>query len=914
LLVKAIQHGISALGSGITKRFAVLFVLLVGLLLAVAAVYARYSWDEVRRERLEHLQQLAELGAASSQVFLQRYTERAVMLADELRARGATRDPAAALALMRRYQAADANIAAINLFAENGALVTSTAPGSKPGLPPHTADPVFVEDFERTQSTPGPLIGRVRFGARVDDWILPVRMRVPSERGPMMLSLVVPLSRHQAMWRGLSFPGDWAIGLVRDDGYLQSRHPPPTDTKSAFLEPHRGALLDALRRDGFPARGWVEGKGSLIGATQALVAFKRLDDYPITCYARMPAAEIWSAWWRHMRVPGALFGISLIAIVAAGLWAVRQQREREAERDAAERSLRASEAALKRQTILLEQSQRTAQIGAWELDVERGELYWTAQTYRIHEVSSGEYAPTWDSALSFFASDSAPFIRDAMQRALKTGEPWDLELQLITARGKRIWVRCTGAVEMRESHPVRAWGSFQDVTQRRRSEEQIIRLAHYDELTGLPNRNLFSTHLSHAISRALRNDSSLAVLFIDLDRFKHINDALGHDVGDEVLQIVAGRLGAALRASDILARLGGDEFVVIAEDIAHPDAIAGLGRKLLAAVDQPVVLRDQDFTLSASIGVSLYPNDGTDPQTLIKNADTAMYRAKEQGRNNLQFYSAHMGSANVSRLALETQLKRAVAEGNQFIVHYQPRVSARDGRITGAECLVRWVNPERGLVSPAEFIPLAEELGLIRDIGNWVLRSAVQQAAEWRRAGLPRIPVAVNISAQQLYAASFLDGLRDVLLEHRLDPDAIELEVTESVMMQRTQQVADVLNAIRTLGVPLSVDDFGTGYSSLAYLKRLPIYSLKIDRSFVHDVPHDVDDVTIVRAIIALAHNLRMQVVAEGVETGAQLDFLRGEGCDEIQGFLVSRPVPAEVLAPLLRAGRMDFALAAATA
>jgi EAL domain-containing protein (putative c-di-GMP-specific phosphodiesterase class I) len=247
-------------------------------------------------------------------------------------------------------------------------------------------------------------------------------------------------------------------------------------------------------------------------------------------------------------------------------------------------------------------------------------------------------------------------------------------------------------------------------------------------------------------------------------------------------------------------------------------------------------------------------------------------------------------------------------------VHYQPRVSARDGRITGAECLVRWVNPERGLISPAEFIPLAEELGLIRDIGNWVLRSAVQQAAEWRRAGMPPIAVAVNISAQQLYAASFLDGLRDVLLEHRLDPDAIELEVTESVMMQRTQQVADVLNAIRTLGVPLSVDDFGTGYSSLAYLKRLPIHSLKIDRSFVHDVPHDVDDVIIVRAIIALAHNLRMQVVAEGVETGSQLDFLRGEGCDEIQGFLVSRPVPAEALTPLLRAGRVDFAPAAATA
>ena len=338
--------------------------------------------------------------------------------------------------------------------------------------------------------------------------------------------------------------------------------------------------------------------------------------------------------------------------MVAGWWAVRQQHARESERDAAELSLRASAAALRRQSVLLEQSQRAAQIGAWELDVASNELYWTAQTYRIHEVTPEDYTPGWESSLGFFASDSAPFIREAMRRALAHGESWDLELQLITFKNRRIWVRSTGAAEIVLGKATKVWGSFQDITQRRKSEEQIIRLAHYDELTDLANRNLFNSHLSHAMNRAARNDASLGVLFIDLDRFKTINDALGHDVGDEVLQIVARRLSEGLRASDILARLGGDEFVVIAEDVVERDALTALAAKLLAAVDEPVIVRGQEFVLTASIGVSIFPRDGTDAQTLIKNADIAMYRAKELGRNCMQFYSEQMGSANVDRLAL----------------------------------------------------------------------------------------------------------------------------------------------------------------------------------------------------------------------------------------------------------------------
>jgi PAS domain-containing protein len=480
-----------------------------------------YSWRTVKQERERDLGNLVALGAASAQLFLQRYIERASMLAQDLADSGRAGDRAAARALLKRYHGADSNIAAIYLFDEAGGVLASSNNVADRDVPPHASDPVFGRDFKQVLASLAALPGRVRYGARVDDWILPIRAgrTDPRSARSFVVSIAIPLRRQQAVWQGVSLPDRWAIGLLRDDGYLQARYPAPADAKKAFLEPHSGALLERLQRERFPQAGTVEGPGTFFHADKVLVAFKRLDDFPMTAYVRMPASEIWAAWRRHMAFPALLFTVSLFAMVAAGAWAVRQQRAREAERDAAEQSLRGSAAALRRQTLLLEQSQRTAQIGAWQLDVEAGELYWTPQTYYIHEVTPHEYTPTWDSALAFFASDSAPFIRDAMQRALNTGEPWDLELQLITAKGRRIWVRSTGAAEISDGKAVRAWGSFQDITQRRRSEEQIIRLAHYDELTGLANRNLFGTHLSHAIMRAQRNDARLAVLFIDLDRF-----------------------------------------------------------------------------------------------------------------------------------------------------------------------------------------------------------------------------------------------------------------------------------------------------------------------------------------------------------------------------------------------------------
>jgi diguanylate cyclase (GGDEF)-like protein len=477
-----------------------------------------------------------------------------------------------------------------------------------------------------------------------------------------------------------------------------------------------------------------------------------------------------------------------------------------------------------------------------------------------------------------------------------------VELELTTARGAHVWVRATGATQLVDGRAVKVSGSFQDITDRRQAEERIRRLAHYDELTGLANRVLFTHQLNHAIARAQRYGKSLAVLFIDLDRFKNINDTLGHQVGDAVLKIVAQRLADSLRASDILARMGGDEFVVLVEEFSEPELVHGIAKKILDSVEQPVIVGEHELAVTASVGISTYPVDARDMQTLLKQADIAMYRAKEQGKNTFQFFSAQLGAPSAGRLSLEAQLKRAVQGQTQLILHYQPKVSVRDGSMTGVEALVRWQSPDQRLIPPNEFIPLAEETGLIGAIGRWVLHSACSQAVAWQCAGSAPLRVAINLSARQLYSPGLLSEVKAALQDTGLDPNLLELEITETVMMQNVQQAADLLRELKAVGVHLSVDDFGTGYSSLAYLKRLPLNTLKIDRSFITDIPHDADDAAITQAVIAMGHSLRIRVVAEGVEHQSQLDFLRRHGCDEMQGFLFSQPVPADEVQRLLTA------------
>jgi len=431
---------------------------------------------------------------------------------------------------------------------------------------------------------------------------------------------------------------------------------------------------------------------------------------------------------------------------------------------------------------------------------------------------------------------------------------------------------------------------------------QLDHLAHHDVLTDLPNRTLLQDRLSQAIEFARRQGRQLAVMFMDLDRFKHINDSLGHAVGDQLLQSVAQRLVGCVRHSDTISRQGGDEFVLLLPFIEHAEDSALSAQKMLAALALPHRIDRHDLQISVSIGISIYPDDGQDVETLIKSADTAMYYAKENGRNNYKFFEPDMNARAVHRQSIEVSLRRAL-ERQEFVLYYQPKINLHSGTIVGVEALIRWQHPERGLLPPSQFVPIAEDCGLILPIGRWVLREACLQVRAWLQAGLPPITVAVNTSALEFRAKDFLENIRATLEDTRSEPRYLELELTESILMRDAKSTDSMLHVLADLGVKLAVDDFGTGYSSLSYLRQFPIDTLKIDQSFVNRMTSSPDDATIVSAVISMGKSLKQRVIAEGVETPEQYAFLLAQHCDEGQGYYFYRPVVAEALATLLQTG-----------
>ncbi|GMR18109.1 MAG: hypothetical protein BMS9Abin33_0512 [Gammaproteobacteria bacterium] len=445
-----------------------------------------------------------------------------------------------------------------------------------------------------------------------------------------------------------------------------------------------------------------------------------------------------------------------------------------------------------------------------------------------------------------------------------------------------------------------------DITKRMENEERLSYMAHHDTLTELPNRTLFMDRLRQSLAHARRYSKRVAVLFIDLDRFKNINDTLGHDIGDQMLTQLAERLGESIRQDDTVARLGGDEFAVLLSDVETEQDVSQLAQKILLGLEQPFDVGGRELFMTASIGISLFPNDGEEPGTLLKNADIAMYKAKDLGKNNYQFYSVDMGARAFQRLTMETNLRRAL-EREEFRLFYQPQINIETNEITGVETLIRWQHPDLGLVPPNDFIPLLEETGLITQVGYWVISTACRQMRTWHEAGLPELTMSVNISGRQFHARDFIEKIEAFVNESRVSPEMMEMEITESVLMENQQSTIAALEALDRIGFRIAIDDFGIGYSSLSYLRRFRIDTLKVDQSFIRDVADNPDDAAITSAIIAMAQSLKLKVIAEGVETQQQLAFLKKHDCRYMQGYLFSRPLPADELTQLLVAQQNKY-------
>jgi len=554
-------------------------------------------------------------------------------------------------------------------------------------------------------------------------------------------------------------------------------------------------------------------------------------------------------------------------------------------------------------------AQRIAQMGNWDWQITENRLYWSEGIYRLFGIEPDEFDATYEAFLNYVHEDDRAAVEEAVKLALESGAPYDIDHRLIRPDGEIRYVHESAEVHHdSEGRPTRMIGTVQDITEHKRAERalrekdaHLEHIAYHDILTGLPNRALLFDRLVHASSRADRNGNQIALMFIDLDRFKTINDSLGHAVGDALLQQAATRLQQLIRASDTVSRLGGDEFMILLEDLDDGKKAAIVAEKIIRALAQPFGFEGHQLYVSSSIGISLYPQDGCDAETLMKNADAAMYRVKDSGRNNFHFYEREITEHVLRRLQIESRLRMAV-EQNALELFYQPVVCLEDRRICGVEALLRWHDPDVGTITPDQFVPLAEETGLIIPLGEWVIRQACTALKQWKEQGLKLDDFAmhINLSGRQLRQKALPQRIQDIFIETGVPPECIVLELTESTIMESKVDGQDILIALCEVGISIAIDDFGTGHSSLSRLKQLPIRELKIDRSFIQDITVDANDSAIVQAILAMAVSLDLCVVAEGVETIEQESFLIQNGSNMAQGYYYARPMPEAEIRPLL--------------
>jgi diguanylate cyclase (GGDEF)-like protein len=561
---------------------------------------------------------------------------------------------------------------------------------------------------------------------------------------------------------------------------------------------------------------------------------------------------------------------------------------------------RKSDLDLYRNQLRLAHAHKVAKIGYWEWDIARNHLFWSKEVYELLSVSAGDFRQNYEAFLERVHEDDLENVQNATEASLKQGIPFSIEHRVISTDEKIQVVHQHAELIKNESgEVVRMLGVVQDITERHLAQAQVEYQAYYDNLTGLPNRTLFYDRMNHALKASRRGKAEIAIFLIDLDRFKNINDSLGHDIGDGLLESVARGLSSVIREEDTLARLGGDEFALIIEDVVSNDAVITVANKLIDIMSSAQYINGNELISTGSIGVTISSAESRDKELLIKQADLAMYQAKESGGNRFCFYSAEMKSRAHQSLILEKELRQAL-ERDELVVFYQPKISVRSGRIKGMEALVRWRHPEKGLVPPFDFIPIAEETGLIVPIGRWVLKEACKQTIAWQEQGFRDLTVSVNVSAKQFHYQGYVDEVRNALESSGISPWFVDLEVTESCTMNNVESAIRILESFRQMGIRISMDDFGTGYSSLSFLDQLPLDTLKVDRAFIKDINAQGKNGELARLIISMARSLRLSVVAEGVETKDHLEFLRTNGCDEYQGFLFSPPVPASEFEALL--------------
>jgi diguanylate cyclase (GGDEF)-like protein len=542
----------------------------------------------------------------------------------------------------------------------------------------------------------------------------------------------------------------------------------------------------------------------------------------------------------------------------------------------------------------LEFVHRTAGLTSWVWDIAADDVQWFGDPETLLEIEPGSFSGRFCDYLPRLHPEDMARAKQTFIDCLKGVLPrYRGEERLIRRDGSVRWVETFGQAEYgADGRAIRMTGVVRDITDRKLAEEQLSHQLYHDPLTDLPNRTLLLDRLTQAISQAYRKRWTLGVLVVDLDGFHAVNSGLGHAAGDAALRKAAERLLQCVRGGDTVARVGGDEFALILSELGRPQDAGLVARKVLDAMEMPMRLEGREVCLTASVGVATYPHDGSDAEHLLQAADAAMLQAKLAGRNNLQIYNAALGERNAGNLVLQNDLRRALERG-EFVLHFQPREELASGRITAFEALLRWDRPGYGIVVPGEFIPVLEECGLIVPAGEWVIDAACAQLRAWMDAGLHPVPVAVNVSAKQFLLPGLAMSIERALHRHRVDPSLLEVEITESDAMRNPENVTGTLSRLRERGIRVAIDDFGTGYSSLAYLKSFRVDALKLDRSFVKELPDDADDVSIARAVIGMARNLGLKTIAEGVETSVQRAFLAANGCDEMQGYLLAPPLPA---------------------